>query len=284
MLAYLVIPVAVIATGASPIAAPGHVFLPIFLLTLGLQFVALRLLARGHYPPFLSMLFEVLRMPAVLPATLIVLRRDVSRPFWITPKGRAEHRGSQVPPLLTIAAVVSALSFVWILLVALEVIPVRYPVPGAVIGAGFFVALNLALLIAAISRIRAARFAGERRASVRFDVRLPARLSNFRCTVLDVSLTGAQVVVPAGAPRMARRPTLRLEIEGQLVRIRCSVRRIQPQPDGATMVGLEFDATRPEPVRRLALLLFRADGADGERRPDRPRRVERRVPVARAAL
>ena len=61
----MLIPVAVVLTGAVPINAPGIIFAPFFVATLGLQFVALRLLARGHYPPILSLLFEVLRMPAV---------------------------------------------------------------------------------------------------------------------------------------------------------------------------------------------------------------------------
>ena len=44
--AYMVIPLLVVATGAVPILAPGMVFVPFFLATLAIQFVALRLLAR----------------------------------------------------------------------------------------------------------------------------------------------------------------------------------------------------------------------------------------------
>jgi len=279
MLAYIVLPIAVVATGASPIDAPGHVFGPIFVLVLGMQFLGLRLLARGHYPPLLSMLFEVLRMPAVLPATLIILRRDVRRPFWVTPKGRAEvRRGGAVPLLLTVSAFASAASLAWLTAVALGLVRVRYEEPAAVIGAALFVAVNLALLTWAISRIRASRFAGERRASVRFDVRLGGRLSNRRCVVLDVSLTGAQVVVPRGAASLAKRPKLALEIDGTVLELRCTVRRITPQSDGATMVGLEFDLARRDVIRNLALLLFRADEVGAEATPV-ARRVRRRTPV-----
>jgi cellulose synthase/poly-beta-1,6-N-acetylglucosamine synthase-like glycosyltransferase len=86
--AYMVIPLAVVATGAVPINAPGEIFGPFFGATLALQFVALRLLARGHYPPMLSLLFEVLRMPAVLPATISGLLRQRNVAFKVTPKGR----------------------------------------------------------------------------------------------------------------------------------------------------------------------------------------------------
>ena len=133
--------------------------------------------------------------------------------------------------------------------------------PGAAIGAGFFVAVNLALLVAAISRIRAARFAGDRRASVRFDVRLPGRLSGRRCIALDVSLTGAQVVVPNPGGSVAARLKLEIEIDGQRIALACIARRIQRQPDGSLMAGLAFAPGQRHAVRRLAVLLFRADDA-----------------------
>ena len=262
MLAYMLIPLGVIASGASPIDAPGSVFIPAFAITLGMQFVALRLLARGHYPPVLSMLFEVLRMPAVLPATLTLLRRDVRRPFWVTPKGRSTARASAVVPrLLTGLAAASAAGIAWFVLTAFGLTPTEYPVPGAAIGAGLFVAVNLALLLAAINRIRAARFAGERRASVRFTVRLPARLSGRACLALDVSLTGAQVVLPANAQPLAKRPLLELDVDGASFRLRCDIRRIQEQGDGSLLVGLAFAEPDRATVSRLALCLFRADEA-----------------------
>ena len=268
MLAYMVLPVAVVATGASPIAAPGHVFVPIFIGTLVLQFIALRLLARGHYPPILSMLFEVLRMPAVLPATLTLLRRDVRRPFWITPKGPQEaRRSASVPRLLTLLAAASTAAIGWFVLTSFGLTPVSYDEPGAASGAGFFVAVNLALLVAAISRIRAARFAGDRRASVRFDVRLPGRLSGRRCIALDVSLTGAQIVVPSPGGSVAARPKLEIEIDGERIALACIARRIQHQPDGSLMAGLAFAPGQRHAVRRLAVLLFRADDAVWESVP-----------------
>ncbi len=261
LLAYMVIPVVVIATGVSPISAPGYLFVPLFGLTLGFQFVALRLLARGHYPPVLSMLFEVLRMPAVLPATLTLLRRDVRRPFWVTPKGRREARvTAAVPRLLWVLAVASTGALAWFVLTAFGLTPTTYAVPGAAIGAGLFVSVNLALLVSAISRIRAARFAGERRASVRFDVRLEGSVAGQHCVALDVSLTGAQVVVPPGST-IAPNPVLQLVIDEAALRLRCEVRRVITQPDGSLMVGLAFAPGQRNVVRRLALGLFGADEA-----------------------
>jgi hypothetical protein len=134
-------------------------------------------------------------------------------------------------------------------------------VPGAAIGAGLFVAVNLALLLAAISRIRAARFAGDRRGSVRFTVRLPARLSGRRCLALDLSLTGAQVVLPMGASPLPKRPLLELDVDGTSFRLRCEVRRLRDQGDGSILVGLAFAEPHRATISRLALCLFRADEA-----------------------
>ena len=74
-LAFMVLPIAVVISGSSPIDAPGEIYGPAFAATFVMQFAALRLLARGYSPPppLRSLLFEVLRMPAVLPATLAVI-------------------------------------------------------------------------------------------------------------------------------------------------------------------------------------------------------------------
>ncbi len=277
MLAYAVLPVVVILTGASPINAPGYVFGPAFAVTLGLQFVALRFLARGHYPPILSMLFEVLRMPAVLPATLTLLRRDVRRPFWVTPKGVATARGAHVPRLLVLLTAGSAVALGWLVMTALGVTGVRYEEPGAAVGAGFFAAVNLALLVAAMSRIRAARFAGERRASVRFDARVSARFGRQRAIALDLSLTGARIVVPASRATIPRRATLHLEIAGESLALRTTTRRVDREPDGSHMVGVEFASGQRAAVRRLALALFGAYDTSRRtvevRKPARARRT-----------
>jgi cellulose synthase (UDP-forming) len=260
MLAYMVIPVLVIFTATSPIAAPGYIFGPFFAATLGLQFVALRLLARGHYPPILSMLFEVLRMPAVLPATLTLLRRDVNRPFWVTPKGRSNRSGAHVPRLLTVLAVASAMAIGWLAFSALGLTPMHYQEPGAAIGAGAFAAMNLGLLLAAIGRIQDARFAGERRASVRFETRLSAQLAGRRATALDVSLTGAQLAVHSELHLVeGARVPLDVSVDGTKLSLDAIVRRVVPQGDGRTMIGVQFAPKQMATVAKLALALFGAD-------------------------
>jgi cellulose synthase (UDP-forming) len=142
--AYITIPLAVVATGAVPIDAPGAIFAPFFLATLGIQFIALRLLARGHYPPILSVLFEVLRMPAVLPATLALFWPNRAATFNVTPKGRSSSAGHRtpVPRLLTVLAAASSIGLVWFAATLLGLTPLRYGTPWAAIGAAGFMAVN----------------------------------------------------------------------------------------------------------------------------------------------
>lgn len=266
--AYIVLPIVVVLTGAVPIAAPGEVFGPFFLAALGSQFVALRLLARGHYPPILSILFEILRMPAVLPATLAVFRPSTARPFGVTPKGRRARTGGRgrVPRLLSVLAAASSFGLVWFTANLLGVGPLRYSVPWAAIGAAVFLAANLGFLLAAIGRIRSARFAGNRRASARIETAVPAVFEGRPGRVTDLSMTGARVVLaptvdPGAGSRepIADRGRLRLEVGSTgepPIELAVEVRRRIERSDGAIELGLAFEPGQLEAVARLAVAVF----------------------------
>ena len=259
-LAYMVIPLIVVATGAVPISAPGAVFAPFFLTTLALQFVALRLLARGHYPPILSVLFEVLRMPAVLPATLAIVAPGRSVRFRVTPKGRqgdARNR-APVPRLLSWLAVASSVGMAWFAASLLGLGPIHYAVPWAAVGAAFFIALNEALLLAAIARVRSDRFAGNRRASTRLPVRVTAHLDSVPCEVQDLSVTGARVLTHRARPAAGQVVTLSLDLGVEAVELRSEVRRfLAGSPDGEEF-GLAFLPGQEPEIARLAVALFRS--------------------------
>jgi cellulose synthase (UDP-forming) len=255
-LAYMVIPIVVVATGAVPIEAPGEVFGPFFLATLVSQFVALRLLARGHYPPVLSLLFEVLRMPAVLPATLTLLRPRASGTFKVTPKGRNEAGRVRVPvpPILTGLAVAGSLGLAWFTATLLGLTAVTYAVPWAAIGAAGFIAMNLALVLAAIGRIRSSRFAGNRRAGVRLPIRTQGSVDGYSCEVIDVSITGARLRAPTGSA-FGETVSLELHLPGGLVELDARVRRVIPGEDGVEL-GLSFEPGQAKALARLAVAVF----------------------------
>ena len=260
--AYMAIPLAVVATGAVPIDAPGEIFGPFFAATLGIQFIALRLLARGHYPPFLSVLFEVLRMPAVLPATLALIWPGRASSFKVTPKGRSTSGGKRTPAprLLTVLAAASSLGLVWFTATLLGLSPLTYATPWAAIGAAGFMAVNLALLLAAIGRIRSSRFAGNRRAGTRLPVHVPVMLGGQTGELLDLSVTGARVWVAGGVETSVGELWLTLQLPGGPLELQVDVRRVETTGDEPTF-GLSFVPGQERTIAALAVAVFHAEVA-----------------------
>ena len=255
--AFITLPIGVIITGASPISAPGWIYGPAFVVTFVSQFVSLRLLARGFYPPVASLLFEMLRLPAVLPATLVLLTGERAR-FIVTPKGAsAERNRTPVPWLHRVLLASCAVALVWLPATLLGLTPTVYHELAAVFGSALFLVLNFALLVMAARRIRDPRFAANRRASVRFEVRLFGSFDGKRCEVEDLSATGAQVLVIDGDPAAVPGHAL-LDIvlpDGAVAAIRCDVKRQLERTDGLEL-GLEFAPGQREAAAVIALALL----------------------------
>jgi cellulose synthase (UDP-forming) len=255
-LAYQLIPVVILATGAMPVAVPMSVFGPVAVVLFVMQFVTLRLLARGYYPPILSLIFETLRLPAVLPATLVFFAPKHAGAFRVTPKGRTggDERVAPVPRLYFVLMGLAAMALAWAAATFAGLTPVHYDHGGAVAGAAVFLIGNQLLVVAAIRRIRRPRYAGERRESYRFPISFGGRLNGQPCLIDDVSLTGAHVQ-PEGSERVYyvdQSVKLEIDLEHGTEILDCTVRR--RHAGGA--VGLSFDGEAGEQVTRLALALF----------------------------
>ncbi|MEO8510792.1 MAG: glycosyltransferase [Chloroflexota bacterium] len=239
-LGLLALPPLVLLTGAVPIAADGRTFLTWFAITYACQQTALYLLGRGAYRPFLSILFEIVRMTPNLVATMTLLVPR-SPHFSVTPKGRiATDRGRAEAPKPLFA--VLALSFVAatiFALVTLGVVPLRYAEPWAAWGAFGWLAVNAGLVWAAIGRIRSLRFAAERRASVRFGVDAAGTIDGVACQVQDVSVGGTLVATNAILPeREAHLVTIRLGDTS--TSLWTGVRSVRQAPSGEMHYALEF--------------------------------------------
>jgi cellulose synthase (UDP-forming) len=203
------------------------------------------------------MLFDLVRMPSNLAATLRLFGARGTR-FQVTPKGRTGERPRREPAPRILWAVtgLSLAAAVWFIATLAERTPLRYGNLPAVAAAAGWLAFNLLLTAAAIGRIRAIRFGAERRASVRFQVRLDARLDDVACVAEDLSLTGARLSAPT---RLPDEPSvLVLEAPGQPVVLRCAVRGRVGHPDGGETVGVEFLPDQWPAVGMLTHLLFNA--------------------------
>ncbi len=261
-LGYLLLPVVVIATGAVPISADPLTFAFAFATTFILGQLALRVLSRGCHRPVLSILFEFVRMTPNLLATLTLFTNQRAT-FKVTPKGRTGdgREPTRVPRPLTAVLGLSFLAAAWYVATLLGATPVVYAVPWAVHAAVAWMVVNVALVWLAIRRIRASRYAPERRSSVRFATDLPGRLDGIEAWVRDLSLTGARVEVPALAMIA---PQARLLIEprvGAPIELDGTTRSSWIDASGRTMVGFEFADGQFDQRARLALDLFGATAA-----------------------
>jgi len=266
-LGYLLVPIVVLLTGAIPIRAPLGVFAVAFAATFTLQQLALWLLGRGWQRPWLAILFDLVRLPSNLAATMTLLGRRAGQ-FQVTPKGRTGERPHRTRPprILSAVVVVSGLTTVWFIATIMGRTPLHYGTPAAAFAAAGWLAFNLVLVAAAIARIRSIRYGAERRASVRFPVALPARLDGMACTATDLSMTGARLSAPS--PLSQQPSTLVLEAPGRDVVLGCAVRTRLDQSDGSQIVAVEFQPGQWPAIGALTHLLFNAGiGLDVVREP-----------------
>jgi cellulose synthase/poly-beta-1,6-N-acetylglucosamine synthase-like glycosyltransferase len=269
-LGFLLLPLATLLTGGLPVAAPLSTFLPWFLAAFGTQRLALRLLARGHSTLWHAMLFEVIRLPANLRATLALFSRR-TRPFTVTEKGRGGPARSRpgIPGLLVGLLVAHVAALGWYLATTLGGTPLHYGVPWTAHGAALWLVVNAAILVAAVNRTRSVRFAGERRAAVRFEVSGQARLDAVPAQLIDISLTGASLLAPATTAAPGQRVSLEFEFDTSTLQLPAVVQSVSstrpvaaaqaiPADDaGLAQVGVKFDNLSASTAAELTLALFR---------------------------
>lgn len=256
-LGYLILPVVVILTGAVPITADPVTFAVAFGSVFLLDQLALRVLSRGCHRPVLSILFEFVRMTPNLLATL-TLASGRRASFAVTPKGRTadSRRQGHVPRLLTAVLALSVLAAAWYGATLLGATPTVYAVPWAVHAAVGWMLVNVVLVWLAIQRIRAARYAPERRASVRFQTDMAGRLDGIEAWVRDLSLTGARVEVPEHGTIAAAGRLVVEAAPGGPIELTGTTRASWNDRDGRAMVGFEFDEGQIAARTRLVQALF----------------------------
>ena len=241
-LGYLLAPMVVLFTGAVPVQASWTTFLAFFVPAFVLQRWALRLLARGMAPQGISAVFDLVRLPANLRATLrLVSTRQQG--FTVTSKGRTGRDRDRVtlPRLHTLLVAASAVSAAWFVATSAGLTPTRYDVAWAANGSALWLAVNSVLLAAAVRRIRQERYGSERRGAVRFPVSGHALVDDQPGRLLDASLSGFRIVL--ASPVVDDRCVVTVDVGSGPVRVHCLVRaqfaRSLPGEGRRTVVGLE---------------------------------------------
>lgn len=240
-LGFLVLPPLVLLSGQVPILADGGTFIVFFGVTYALQQLALYVLARGAYRPLLSVVFDLVRMTPNLVATTTLFVPRTPR-FAVTPKGRsAVGRGrSEPPPLLLGVLGLSFIAAAVYVFALLGVFSIEYRYEWAARGALLWLLVNAGLSWIAIRRVRSLRFAGERRAAVRFAVDCHGSVDGLTCGVQDISVSGALL---AARESLVEREThlLRFELDEGASSLWARVRSSRVAPSGEIHYAFEFE-------------------------------------------
>ena len=255
-LGYVLLPLAVLFTGATPIVASLPVFVAAFGATFALQRLALALLSRGYAPQGMATLFEFVRMQSNLRATLVYFRHG-ERPFNVTAKqGSDRRRRVEAPRLHWALVAMTGCALAWLGLGLAGLAPVAYRVSWAAYGAAFWALVNAGFLVAAIRRIRSDRFAADRRdaARVRIDG-APASLAGRSARLVDISIGGALVACQR-PPARGGRTELTIRFAEQEISLRCDERGRDVVAGGSTMIRLQFAEHQVASLVELTSCLF----------------------------
>jgi cellulose synthase (UDP-forming) len=256
-LGYVLMPVAVLLSGATPIHAPVLVFGIAFGVTFLLQRFALAMLSRGFAPQGMATLFEFVRLQSNLRATLTYLRRG-ERAFRVTAKdGTDQRRRNRAPWLLWALLALSVMAATWFACTLAGLTPLTYAVRWSAYAAAGWLSLNAAMLGAAVVRIQSDRFASDRRSAVRLKIGAPVRIDGHSGHLIDVSVGGA-LVRCATELDIRDQPhdlLLGLDSDNDIVLV-AQERSRQIIGGGGVLVSLQFLGDQEQQIGRLTLALF----------------------------
>lgn len=275
---YFLVPLVVLATGASPISASIVPLLPAALGLLALQLTVVRLMGRGSLRLWFAAVNEFLRMPVNLSSTLVFLRPR-SLGFSVTPKGRTEGSRTryQSPLMLRLMATAAVGSGLFGGASLFGLTPVTYGTPSIAAIAMFWLSANLVVLSMAMHRIADPRYGSEQRGAVRLHVPAVVRLAGRQSELIDLSMGGARISV-AGDWRETQDRCTEIEIGfARSITLRCRVAKVHESGSSST-VGIEFLPDQWAELAALALEIHRTGPA--LRRVEAVRSV---TPVVRAA-
>jgi cellulose synthase (UDP-forming) len=265
-LGYLSVPVLMILTGAHPIVAPPELYLPLFLGVLALQLTAVRLLGGSTLSLRSTMIFEMIRLPAVLPATAALLRPHRRTKFHVTPKGKTDGTAARVrvPPLLRGIAAIQAGALVWFAAELSGALPFHYQEILAPAAAAGFDAISLVVTLVAIARIRSPLYAGTKRAASRLSVWTQVSIEGVISPVLDLSAVGLRVRIDDDhAPNVSEVVEVAFSSPDGPIHLAAEVRRRfktgDPEDAGATHIGMAFEPGQEEAIGMLMVSIFHPD-------------------------
>jgi cellulose synthase (UDP-forming) len=196
-LAVFAIPIAVLVSGASTSTAPPLLFAAAFLAMFATRLWGSKRLMRGHIRWSSAFALRVFRVPVGLACAWWLVTRKTLQ-FEVTPKGAADERlRGRAPRVL------------WVML-GMVTLVIGYAVAGlagivpwsgdaaSTTASGVWLLMAGGVLITGTLRIRAAEFATSRRNAHRVAISAPVTVDGVGGELVDISVGGAGVRLPAG--------------------------------------------------------------------------------------
>ena len=245
------VPTVVLLTGQFPFRMSPILFVITFLSTFILQQVVLKLLGRGWNSCWYSLLFDMIRLPSNLVATLTLFafrKQSRQQKFVVTNKGSmGVARAKMITPwpLILIALSLSA-SLIWGLAIVTGYVSAALHPGIAATVTLTWASINLVLVLAAIRRSTSKKHATERRDGYRLDVTIPVTISHERSYITnDVSMTGCKVLGVENPPT----EEVELTISGVKVKAR-------PRSFDGNEGSFEFLPGQWEAMQKLSMMAF----------------------------
>jgi cellulose synthase (UDP-forming) len=192
----LMIPITLLLSGAQTSTANPWTFSAVFAGTFALRLWGMKRLFRHQLSWPNALALRVLRIPVGLSCLWWLLTRRTLE-FQVTPKGGADRRvRGRVPRIIGVLVVCLAAVVVYAVAGLAGLVPWRTS-PGATATSGVWLLVTASVLTLGMRRIHAVEFASTRRNSHRFAVSAKVTVNGYVADLVDASVGGVSVRMPA---------------------------------------------------------------------------------------
>jgi cellulose synthase (UDP-forming) len=246
------IPAVVLVSGAQVSTANPVTFAVVFLAMFLVRMWGVKRLFRMHLHWPTSFALRILRVPVGISCLWWLVSRK-SLKFQVTPKAGADDRiRGRAPWILWVLLGITAAAVVYATAGLLGLVPWQ-GTASSTIASGIWLVLAGLVLVLGTQRIRAAEFASSRRNAYRVPLRADVSVNGVPGELLDISVGGAAVRLPAGM--RTELSVVELGLPGAdpfpMERV-----RVAAGPDGRDTVSLRLMAGDWTAYRRISLWLF----------------------------
>ncbi|MCW2755337.1 MAG: hypothetical protein JWQ32_2748 [Marmoricola sp.] len=250
----LMVPVALLLTGAQTSTAPPLTFAAVFSATFAIRLWGTKRFYRHQLSWTTALALRMVRIPVGLSCAWWLLTRR-SPQLQVTPKaGSAVRTKSRVPRVLEVllAVLVAVLGYAAVGLAGL--VPWR-ATPGATVASGIWLLIAATAVTLGVRRIRAVEYASSRRNAPRFTVNSTVTVNGFASELVDVSVGGMRARVPFWV--LADQTHVQVEMRGARPLELLVVREERGAAPDEGLISLRTVPGDWAAMRTLSLWLFR---------------------------